>query len=56
MVHTAGNILRGITRHVPHENDGIVEELAELAIREDESAKGLETFQGLIAVLLSGSL
>lgn len=53
-VDLGGCLLSGVTSHVAHQDDGIVEQFAELAIGDDQCAQGAQAIQSLVAMLLRG--
>lgn len=54
-IYSVCGILSGITSHISDENSGIIEQLSELTIGDEQGSKCSQTFQCLVAMLL-GSL
>lgn len=54
--NTGSSVAGGITSHVADEESGVLEELSELAVGDDQLPKGSETLEGLIAISLRSVL
>ncbi len=52
-IHSVCGILSGITSHISDENSRITEQLSELTVGDEQSSQRSQTFQCLVAMLLS---